>query len=607
MKLLIVESPSKAKTIKSYVGRDVQVLASVGHIRDLATSGRGDLGVDIQNDFKPRYEITKGKEKVVEELIKAAKGKEVILATDPDREGEAIAWHLSQILNLDENAKNRAEFKEITKKTVSQELNNLKKINIDLVESQETRRIVDRIIGFKLSNLVKKKIKAKSAGRVQSVALRLVVELEEEIQAFIPETYYDIKLIYNKIDFNYIKQHKDLIKLEEANLIKEEVTGPYIVKSIDKRVRTSKAKPAYITSTLQQDANNILRYSASKTMRVAQQLYEGIQINGDITGLITYMRTDSTRLSNEFLYPARDFIQEKYGKEYLGFYNQKQSDQSQDAHEAIRPTDVKLTPELVESYLDKDQFRLYKMIYERTLEALMADSKYDVTKITVTSNDHDFETEEVIQTFKGYTIIKDDNKDKVLPKFEVGEELVNAKLKFNEKQTEPPTRYSEATLIKKLEQLGIGRPSTYAHIISTLRQRDYVRSEKRRFVPTKLGMRTSKALIEYFSKIINYEYTSRLETVLDEIAEGKKDRTETLRRFYNHFMPIYQYADKNMPFIPNEKTGTMCPLCGNPLEYKYSNYGIFIGCSNFPKCKYTENIETDKPKRSTKQIEEKDE
>lgn len=607
MKLLIVESPSKAKTIKSYVGRDVQVLASVGHIRDLATSGRGDLGVDIQNDFKPRYEITKSKEKVVEELIKAAKGKEVILATDPDREGEAIAWHLSQILNLDENAKNRAEFKEITKKTVSQELNNLKKINIDLVESQETRRIVDRIIGFKLSNLVKKKIKAKSAGRVQSVALRLVVELEEEIQAFIPETYYDIKLIYNKIDFNYIKQHKDLIKLEEANLIKEEVTGPYIVKSIDKRVRTSKAKPAYITSTLQQDANNILRYSASKTMRVAQQLYEGIQINGDITGLITYMRTDSTRLSNEFLYPARDFIQEKYGKEYLGFYNQKQSDQSQDAHEAIRPTDVKLTPELVESYLDKDQFRLYKMIYERTLEALMADSKYDVTKITVTSNDHDFETEEVIQTFKGFTIIKDDNKDKVLPKFEVGEELVNAKLKFDEKQTEPPTRYSEATLIKKLEQLGIGRPSTYAHIISTLRQRDYVRSEKRRFVPTELGMRTSKALTEYFSKIINYEYTSRLETVLDEIAEGKKDRTETLRSFYNHFMPIYQYADKNMPVIPNEKTGKMCPLCGNQLEYKYSNYGRFIGCSNFPKCKYTENIETAKPKRSTKEIEEKDE
>ncbi len=607
MKLLIVESPSKAKTIKSYVGPDVQVLASVGHIRDLATSGRGDLGVDIQNDFKPRYEITKGKEKVVDELIKAAKGKEVILATDPDREGEAIAWHLSQILNLDENAKNRAEFKEITKKTVSYELNNLKKINIDLVESQETRRIVDRIIGFRLSNLVKKKIKAKSAGRVQSVALRLVVELEDEIQAFIPETYYDIKLIYNKIDFNYIKKHKDLIKLEEANLIKEEATGPYIVKSIDKRVRTSKAKPAYITSTLQQDANNILRYSASKTMRVAQQLYEGIQINGDITGLITYMRTDSTRLSNEFLYPARDFIQEKYGKEYLGFYNQKQSDQSQDAHEAIRPTDVKLTPELVESYLDKDQFRLYKMIYERTLEALMADAKYDVTKITVTSNDHDFETEEVIQTFKGFTIIKDDNKDKVLPKFEVGEELANVKLKFDEKQTEPPTRYSEATLIKKLEQLGIGRPSTYAHIISTLRQRDYVRSEKRRFVPTELGMRTSKALTEYFSKIINYEYTSRLETVLDEIADGKKDRTETLRSFYNHFMPIYQYADKNMPVIPNEKTGTMCPLCGNPLEYKYSNYGRFIGCSNFPKCKYTENIETEKPVRRGRKTEEKDE
>jgi len=604
MKLLIVESPSKAKTIKSYVGRDVQVLASVGHIRDLSTSGRGDLGVDINDDFKPRYEITKGKEKVVEELIKAAKGKEVILATDPDREGEAIAWHLSEILNLDKNAKNRAEFKEITKKTVAQELKNLKKINIDLVESQETRRIIDRIIGFRLSNLVKKKIKAKSAGRVQSVALRLVVELEDEIQAFIPETYYDFKLVCSRVEFDYVKKHKDLIKLEEANKIRTEAIAPYVVRSIDKRVRTSKPKVAYITSTLQQDANNILRYSANKTMRVAQQLYEGIEINGDITGLITYMRTDSTRLSNEFLYPARDFIKKRYGEEYLGFYNQKQSDNAQDAHEAIRPTDIKLTPEVVESSLDKDQFRLYKMIYERTLEALMSDAKYDVTKVTVSSNNHDFEAEQVIQTFKGFTIVKDDNKDKILPQYEINQELTNAKLKEEEKQTEPPTRYSEATLIKKLEQLGIGRPSTYAHIISTLRQRDYVRTEKRRFIPTELGMRTSKALTEYFSKIINYEYTSRLETVLDDIADGKKDRTETLNSFYKHFMPIYQYADKNMKVIPNERTGTMCPQCGNPLEYKFSSYGKFIGCSNFPKCKYTENIEEEiaKNKSSKKQM-----
>ncbi|MGI6781696.1 MAG: type I DNA topoisomerase [Acholeplasmataceae bacterium] len=597
-KLLIVESPSKAKTIQSYVGSDIKVMSSVGHIRDLATTG--GLGVDIQNNFKPRYIISKDKEKTVNELIKAATGREVILATDPDREGEAIAWHLSEVLNLDKNVKNRAEFKEITKKTVMAELNNLKKINIDLVESQETRRIIDRIIGFRLSNLVQKKIKAKSAGRVQSVALKLVVELEDEILAFIPETYYDIKLNYKRIDFNYVKTHKDLIKLEEANKIKAEAVKPYTVKSIENRVRISKPRPAYITSTLQQDANNLLRFSANKTMRVAQQLYEGVEINGELTGLITYMRTDSNRISYEFLYQARDYIKKTYGEEYLGFYKASTNENSQDAHEAIRPTDIKLTPNYVESSLDKDQFRLYKMIYERTLEALMADAKYDVNKVTITTNGHDFEAEEVIQIFKGFTIIKNDNKDKLLPKFEVGDECPNAKVTFEEKQTEPPTRYSEATLIKKLEQLGIGRPSTYAHIISTLKRRDYVRSEKRRFIPTELGMRTSKALEEYFKDIINYEYTSRLETRLDEISEGKKEKLETLTKFYNHFMKYYQYAEKNMPVTPNERTGTMCPQCGNPLEYKNSSYGRFIGCSNYPKCKYTENIEGQKPTKSLK-------
>ena len=599
-KLLIVESPAKARTIKGYVDKDTTVLASVGHIRDLKTSGRGDLGVDVNNNFKATYEITKGKATVVKELKAAAKGKQIILATDPDREGEAIAWHLASVLDLDLDELNRVEFKEITRSAVTEELNNLKKIDINLVQSQETRRIIDRIIGFKLSNLVRKKVRARSAGRVQSVALLLIVELEEEIQAFIPEEYYDIKLKTKRLEFNYINKHKDLIKEDEANLIKAEATPPFVVTKINKRVRTSKPRTAYITSTLQQDANNILRFSSSRTMRAAQQLYEGVEIGGEVTGLITYMRTDSNRISPQFIYKTRDYIKSTYGEEYLGYYHSSTKEGAQDAHEAIRPTDIYMTPEKVEQYLEKDQFRLYKMIYERTLEAMMADSKYDITEVIISSNNHEFITEGIVQTFKGFTIVKDDNKDKPLPKMNIGDECQNPELLFEKKETLPPARYTEASLIKKLEQLGIGRPSTYAHIMSTLRQRDYVTTEKRRFIPTSLGMTTSKALAEYFSGIISYQYTSRLETVLDEIAEGKNERDIILDKFYNHFKPLYDKALKNMDIVPNEQTGTMCPLCGKPLEYKHSNYGRFIGCSGFPKCRYTENIETEKPKRYKK-------
>lgn len=599
-KLLIVESPAKARTIKSYVSKDVEVLASVGHIRDLKTSGRGDLGVDIKNNFKPTYELTRGKAKVVKELKEAAKDKQVILATDPDREGEAIAWHLASVLDLDLNELNRVEFKEITRQSVTKELENLKKIDINLVKSQETRRIVDRIIGFKLSDLVRRKIRARSAGRVQSVALKLVVELEEEIQAFIPEEYFDIKLKSKRLEFNYISKHKDLIKEEEANIIKQEAVAPFTVTNITTRERISRPRPAYITSTLQQDANNQLRFTSARTMRAAQQLYEGVEINGEVTGLITYMRTDSNRISTDFIYKTRDYIKKTYGDEYLGYYKSTSQEGAQDAHEAIRPTDINLTPDKVEQFLEKDQQRLYRLIYERTLEAMMANSKYEVTEVVVSSNNHSFITEGVVQTFKGFTIVKDDNKDKVLPKLELGDTCDNPELIFDKKETLPPARYSEASLIKKLEQLGIGRPSTYAHIMSTLRQRDYVVTEKRRFVPTSLGMTTSKALSEWFDPIINYKYTQRLENVLDEIAEGKNDRTEVLNKFYNHFKPLYDNAITNMKVIPNELTGTMCPQCGKPLEYKHSSYGRFIGCSGFPSCRYTENIENERPRRYKK-------
>lgn len=598
-KLLIVESPAKARTIKGYVGPDVQVLASVGHIRDLATTGEGGLGIDVKNNFKPNYVVIKGKEKIVKDLIAAAKGKEVILATDPDREGEAIAWHLAELLKLELNSSNRVEFKEITRSSVQEQLQNLQPIDLNLVKSQETRRMIDRIIGFKLSNLVKRKIKpAKSAGRVQSVALKLVCDLENEILAFIPEEYFDIKLITQKQDFKYIKDDKELLKEERANQIRKEAVSPFTVTDIKKRTRTSKAKLPFITSTLQQESFSALRMSSAQTMKFAQELYEGVEIDGEITGLITYMRTDSTRLSNQFIYKARDHIKLTYGDEYVGFYKSSIKSDAQDAHEAIRPTDVSLTPDKVMHFLTDKQAKLYQLIYQRALESLMTSPKYEVTEVIISSHQHQFMAEGVIQTFKGYTIVSNDNKDKIIPEFKIGQICEDAKLDFEKKMTQPPARYSEATLIKTLEQLGIGRPSTYATTMSTLKTRAYVEMKQRRFVPTDLGMKTSKKLSEYFNSIINTTYTSRLETVLDEIAEGKRDRDELLKNFYDHFIPLYNYADKNMKAIPNERTGTICPLCGKPLEYRYGRKGKFIGCSGYPSCKHTENIEENNPEKA---------
>lgn len=595
-KLLIVESPAKARAIKSYVPKDYEVMASVGHIRELASTGYGGFGVDINNNFKPTYEIEPDKQKVVKDLKKEAKDKEVIIATDPDREGEAIAWHLAEVLGLDLAESNRVEFKEITKETVLEELNNTRPIDMDLVKSQEARRIIDRIIGYKLSDLVKKKLKARSAGRVQSVALKLVVDLEKEIQSFVPEIYYDLKLKLDDFKFDYVPNKKGLIKEEEAKQIKKEATSPFKVSNIKTRVRTSKSNPAYITSTLQQDANNQLGFSAGRTMRAAQQLYEGIEINGEVYGLITYMRTDSNRLSPKFVYKAKAFIEKEYGKEYVGYYKTSTKDEAQDAHEAIRPTKIDVKPESIEKHLTKDQFKLYQLIYNRALESLMSNAKFDITEMILESNNHKFKAEGIKRTFKGFTIVRNNHKDKKLPNLKLGEE-VEAKVSMRKNQTKPKARYTEASLIKELESLGIGRPSTYAHIMSTLRNRDYVKTRRRRFIPTDLGILVADKLDKFFSQIINTEYTSRLETVLDEISEGKRDKNNLLERFYVHFMKIFEYADKNMEKIPNEPTGEMCPKCGHPLEYKRGMYSEFIGCSNFPKCRYTENIDNGNSKQ----------
>ena len=587
-KLIIVESPSKSKTISSYVGQDVLVLSSKGHIRDLATSGQEGLGLDIHNHFKPIYTIINGKQTLVKELIQKAKGRDVLIATDPDREGEAIAWHLSEILGLNSEDSNRIVFREITKPAVLEALNHPRPIDQHLVYSQEARRILDRIIGFKLSKLLQSKIKSKSAGRVQSVALKLIVDLEKEIEAFIPETYYEIEAHFSHLKADLVIPDKKRLTKEEADLIVKESINPFVVKDIQVKESKRNPKAPFITSTLQQDAINQLGMSATRTMMVAQSLYEGKDIDGEQIGLITYMRTDSNRLAEPFIHEAQTYIKDHFGLKYLGKYSVSTKANAQDAHEAIRPTSIHRTPEAMEPYLTKDEYRLYKRIYSRALASLMAPALFDITKITITSSTHNYLTEGSIERFDGHLKVYQDQKvkDKLLPHLNIGQEL-NAKDVISiEKVTQPKTRYSEATLIKELESLGIGRPSTYAQIIQTLKNRDYVEIEEKRFKPTKQGRLTVEQLDLFFDKIINVEYTSKMETVLDEIADGKQKGSHLISRFYHSFTPMVEIAQKEMKKIQPQHTGELCPLCGKPLVIRTSKYGEFTACSGFPSCKY---------------------
>ena len=587
-KLIIVESPSKSKTIASYVGNDVLVLSSKGHIRDLATSGVDGLGLDINNNFKPIYQVIQGKQQLVKDLIKYSKGREILIATDPDREGEAIGWHLAEILGLNPSQSNRIVFREITKPAILEALNHPRPIDQHLVYSQEARRILDRIIGFKLSKLLQSKIKSKSAGRVQSVALKLIVDLEKEIESFIPETYYEIEATFSNLTADYVIEEKKRLSKEEAELIVKNSTNPFIVTKIDKKESKRNPKPAFITSTLQQDAISSLNMSSSRAMMVAQSLYEGKEINKEIVGLITYMRTDSTRLAEPFIKETQKFIEETYGKAYLGKYSHVSKQNSQDAHEAIRPTSIHRTPESIESYLTKDEFRLYKRIYNRTIASLMSPAIYDTTKITLDSNKNIYEVLGSVINFlghqKAYNEIK--TKDKILPKLELNQELEAEQVLSIEKVTQPKTRFSEATIIKELESLGIGRPSTYAQIIQTLKNRDYVEIEDKRFKPSKQGRLTTEQLDLFFDKIINVEYTSKMETILDEIADGKQKGSHLISRFYHSFIPLVEVANKEMKKIGAKETGEICPLCGKSLVIRTSKYGEFTACSGFPKCKY---------------------
>ena len=616
-KLVIVESPSKSKTIEKYLGKDFKVVASVGHIRDLATTGKYGLGVDIEDEFKPNYIVIKGKNKIITELKKDVKASDIVyLASDPDREGEAIAWHLKDTLKL-KNYK-RVLFNEITRDKVIEAINNPTLIDDNLVKSQETRRILDRIIGFRLSKLLHAKIGAKSAGRVQSVALKLIVDREREIQAFKPEEYWTITAHFKDFDSVLFKYKKDDIELKsekEANDVLNKISEKYVVESYDQKKKNKKSPLPFTTSTLQQVASNKLGFSAKRTMSTAQKLYEGIDIGTETVGLITYMRTDSIRLSDDFVKPTMKFIEEEFGKEYKGYVKTgKKKDNVQDAHEGIRPTSILRNPDKIREHLSNDEYKLYKLIYARTLATLMADSIVNQTTIIFDNNDYKFKTTGQVLIFDGYLKVYKDyesSENSELPELGKNQTCTTNDVEKKQHFTQPPARYTEATLIKALEEDGIGRPSTYATIIDTIKTHDYVTLEKKSFVPTEMGFEVTDKLQEKFSDLINTEYTSNMETELDEIAEGKAKKTKVLTDFWNLFEPRVKAAFTDMEKKQPEETGEICPECGNPLVKRKGKYGEFVACSNYPECKYIkqeekeENVICDCPNCDGKIVEKK--
>ena len=597
--LVIVESPSKSKTIGKYLGDDFKVVSSKGHIRDLATTGSYGLGVDIEDGFKPNYIPIKGKSSVIKELKKDVKDSELVyLASDPDREGEAIAWHLKDALGIKDKNYKRVLFNEITHDKVLEAINNPTVIDDNLVKSQETRRILDRIIGFRLSKLLQNKIGAKSAGRVQSVALKLIVDREEEINKFVPVEYWTITAQFPEYEATLFKYKEDEIELhseEEVNKVLDKLGDKYTVESVEAKEKARKSKMPFITSTLQQEASTKLGFSAKKTMSIAQKLYEGIDLENETVGLITYMRTDSVRLSNDFVSPAMKYIEKEYGKEYLGSVKvSKKTDNVQDAHEGIRPTSVVRTPLKIKKYLSSDEFKLYSLIFKRTIASLMADAKVNQTTIILDNNDYKFKATGQELLFDGYLKIYSDyesSEDRILPHVGEKEEAVAKTVVPEQHYTKPPARYSEAKLIKELEELGIGRPSTYATIMDTIRERGYVTMEDKKFVPTEMGIETTQKLQEFFSDLINVEYTRDMEEELDEIAEGKLVWNEVLGDFYTLFEPRVKNAFSDMEKKEAEETGEACPECGSPLVIRKGKYGEFVACSNYPTCKYIKKEE----------------
>ena len=604
--LVIVESPSKAKTIEKYLGKKYRVISSKGHVRDLPKSRMGVEVLDNGN-VDVDYISIRGKGDVIKSLKKEAKGKKVFLASDPDREGEAIAWHIAHILGLDNNSDNRIVFNEITKDAVKDAIKHPRKINTDLVQSQQARRILDRLVGYNISPVLWKKVKPKlSAGRVQNAALKLIVDREEEIQKFVPQEYWSMPIDFIKnrkvLTANFYSYKGEKLKLEskkDVDKIRKAIKGEtFKVIDVTKTNKNRNAPNVYITSTMQQDASRKINFKTRKTMSVAQELYEGINLKklGGVTGLITYMRTDSTRVSDEAVKMARDYILNNFGKEYLAstVKARKSSKNVQDAHEGIRPTNVNFTPDSIKEYLSNDQYKLYKLIWERFLASRMSAAVYETSTTTFENNKVIYRGAHSKLLFNGFlSVLKEKEKVKLAPEFEIGEDAKIKEIKEEQHFTQPPARYSEAKLIAELEELGVGRPSTYATIVDTLQKRYYVKLQNKVFTPTELGTLVSKITEQYFPDIINTKFTANLESQLDDIAEGKVGWEKTIFNFYSNFRKDVEKAETEMEKveIKQEFTGEKCPECSSPLVFKLGKFGKFIACSNFPDCRYTNTIQ----------------
>ena len=604
--LVIVESPSKAKTIEKYLGKKYKVISSKGHVRDLPKSR---MGVEVQDNgnIGVDYISIRGKGDVIKSLKKEAKGKKVFLASDPDREGEAIAWHIAHILGLNSNDVNRVVFNEITKDAVKDAIKHPRKINTDLVQSQQARRILDRLVGYNISPVLWKKVKPKlSAGRVQNAALKLIVDREEEIQKFVPQEYWSMPIDFIKnrkvLTANFYSYKGEKIKLESKkdvdNIRKAIVGDTFKVTDVAKTKKNRNAPNVYITSTMQQDASRKINFKTRKTMSVAQELYEGINLKklGGVTGLITYMRTDSTRVSDEAVKMASDYILNNFGKDYLAtsVKSRKSSKNVQDAHEGIRPTNINFTPDSIKEYLSNDQYKLYKLIWERFLASRMSAAVYETSTTTFENNEVMYRGAHSKLLFNGFlAVLKEKEKVKLAPEFEVGEDAKVKEMKEEQHFTQPPARYSEAKLIAELEELGVGRPSTYATIVDTLQKRYYAKLQNKVFTPTELGTLVSKITEQYFPDIINTKFTANLESQLDDIAEGKVGWEKTIYNFYSGFRKDVEKAESEMEKveIKQEFTGESCPECSSPLVFKLGKFGKFIACSNFPDCRYTNTIQ----------------
>ena len=617
-KLVIVESPAKAHTIQKYLGPDYEVLASMGHVRDLPASR---LSVDVKNDFAPNYENIKGKGELIKKLRNEAKKSDyVYLATDPDREGEAISWHLAQLLKLDETEQNRVTFNEITKSGIKYGMEHPRCIDQQLVDAQQARRVLDRIVGYEISPFLWKKIrKGLSAGRVQSVAVRLIVDREDEIRAFTPEEYWTLEALLAKQGaktkpftakyYGTGGKKCEITSEEQANALKAAAEKePFLIKSIKTGTRQKNPAPPFITSTLQQDASRRYGFQAKRTMKVAQELYEGINLpDMGAVGLITYMRTDSLRISDEALSAAHDYIKRTYGDSYALAKPRtfRSKSNAQDGHEAIRPTMIELSPMKIKDSLSADQFKLYKLVWERFIASQMAACVQDTVSADITAGEHLFKASGFSVRFDGYTRLytetqdNDEEQGTNLPRLEEGEQLNLKDLKPGQHFTQPPPRYTEATLIRELEENGIGRPSTYAPTLSTILQRGYVEREGKALKPTIVGETVTRLMKEQFGKIVDVKFTAEMEKELDEVEEGKTEWVGMMHHFYDDFTEMLQSAEKNMEGtkmkIPDEETDIVCELCGRKMVVRHGKYGKFLACPGFPECKNTKTLQQETP------------